>query len=86
MVNWEPTSTLLPQFKERPMSSEKWKATISEIYSYLNRIRPFTTEITEEPLSPSVGAVWFDISDSLNPKLKIFDGEVWCYILLTKEV
>lgn len=86
MINWEPTNSLLPQFKERPMSSEKWRQTIFEIYSYLNTTRRFTTNIMEEPASPDKGHVWFDTSDTDNPKLKIFDGETWCYILLTKEV
>jgi len=85
MVNWEPNSTLLPQFKERPMSSVKWIATINEIYQYMNRIRPFTSEITEEPAGPDLGHVWFDTTDPLEPKLKIYDGAAWCYIPLIRE-
>lgn len=84
MAQWEPTSEYLPQYKERPMSSEKWRATIFEIYSYLNRMKSHTTEAEEEPEHPVKGSVWFDTTDPANPRLKVFDGTSWCYVTLTK--
>ena len=36
---WTPSEANLPEFREKPMSSTKWRALVFEIYERLNHVR-----------------------------------------------
>ncbi len=67
-MSWSPNVADLPVTGEKPISSQKWKNVVYDIYNKLNIIRLLNTGVAE-PVDAETGMPWVDTANGITLKL-----------------
>jgi hypothetical protein len=67
-MSWSPNVADLPVTGEKPISSQKWKNVVYDIYNKLNVIRLLNTGVVA-PVDAETGMPWVDTSNGITLKL-----------------